>query len=136
MIEVLAAMVIFSSSAVVLFGWIGQTASRLAKLETEQQHLFAELAAMDFMRGLNPMRQPAGQAELQQGLMLSWQAQPVGDPEQVRVGPSTPGLYRVQLYKVEMRFKLGSDSIASTSSIYLAGWQQTAEVRRESPFKN
>ena len=135
MIEVLAAMVIFSSSAVVLFGWISQTTSRLAKLDQEQKQLFAELAALDFMRGLNPMRQPEGKAELQSGLSLSWQAEPVGLAEQVRVTESSLGLYQVQLFKVSLKIQQGQGPNAG-QTIYLAGWRQTAELNRALPFQN
>jgi len=134
MIEVLAAMVIFSSSAVVLFGWIGQTSDRLAKLETEQKQLFAELAALDYLRTLNPMQQLEGEAQLQQSLNLSWQAKPIGNPDRVRASPSAPGIYLVQLYKVE--FKIESPGKAPLQqSVILAGWKQTSEIRRELPFQ-
>lgn len=134
MIEVLAAMVIFSSSAVVLFGWIGQTSGRLAKLEGEQKQLFAELSALDYLRTLNPMQQVEGEAQLQQALKLSWRAMPIGEPERVRASPSSPGIYLVQLYKVE--FKVQSPNTPALSrSLVLAGWKQTSEVRRELPFQ-
>lgn len=134
MIEVLAAMVIFSSSAVVLFGWIGQTSGRLAKLEGEQKQLFAELSALDFLRALNPMQQAEGEAKLQQALNLSWRASPIGEPERVRASTSAPGIYLVQLYKVD--FKIQSPNTPTvTRSLVLAGWKQTSEVRRELPFQ-
>ena len=138
MMEVLAAMVIFSSSAVVLFSWIGQTSDRLSKLELEQRRLFAELAALDYLRTLNPMQKPAGEAQLQQSINLSWHATPVADPEQVLISASAPGIYMVQLYKVEFQVQLQAarpgDEVPPQSLI-LAGWKQTAEVRRELPFQ-
>lgn len=134
MIEVLAAMVIFSSSAVILFGWIGQTSARLSKLSTEQRQLFAELAALDFARGINPMQLPNGEKQLQQALTLRWQATPIGDPERVRASPTTPGIYLVQLYKVELTLSTPGVS-ERKQSIFLPGWRQTSEVRRELPFQ-
>ncbi len=134
MIEVLAAMVIFSSSAVILFGWIGQTSDRLSKLSAEQQQLFAELAALEHVRGLNPMKLPRGEALLQQSLTLQWEATPIGTPDRVRASPTTPGIYLVQLYKVEMTLRRpGTPEIKQ--SLFLTGWTQTSEVRRELPFQ-
>ena len=63
MIEVMAAMVIFSTGAVILFGWIAQMATRLSTLEVEQARLFAELSALEFTRSLNPMLQGKGASD-------------------------------------------------------------------------
>lgn len=134
MIETLAAMVIFSASAVVLFSWIGQTADRLAKLNVEQRRLFGELAALEYMRVVNPMGKQSGGALLE-GSELSWEATPVGAEEAVRATVGGAGNYVVQLYKVQVTLRQASVS-DSQQSIYLAGWRQTAEVRRELPFQN
>ncbi len=138
MIEVLTAMAIFSSSAAILFAWIGQTADRLGKLETEQRQRFAELAALEFARSLNPMDQPSGRTKLQQDLEVNWQATPVGVAEQVRISPTSPGVYQVQLYKVQLQIHPPSaGSSLPPLSVYLAGWRQTLEAnKRESPFQN
>ncbi|MDI4632511.1 type II secretion system protein [Pelomonas sp. V22] len=133
LIEVLAAMVIFSTSAVVLFDWVSQTASRLARLNVEQQQLFGELSAMEFLRGLNPMSNPSGSIGLK-GVKLSWQSQPEGVEAPVRRAAGGTGNYVVQLYKVEVL--MAHERAAPTrQTLYLAGWRQTTEVRRDMPFK-
>jgi general secretion pathway protein I len=132
MIEVLAAMVIFSSGAVVLFGWLGDMAGRLGKLSLEQQHLFAELTAIDFARSLNPMQQPTGSTTIGE-VMVSWRATPIGTESPVRMLTGSTGLYVVQLYDVDVQAEHPKAG-RSTQKLYLAGWRQTAEARRDTPF--
>lgn len=83
MIEVLAAMVIFSTGAVVLFSWITGTADRLNRLGQEQNQLFGELAALEYARSLNPMQQPSGSTKVGD-TTVEWQAQPIGEEQRTR----------------------------------------------------
>lgn len=136
MIEVLAAMVIFGTSAALLFSWIGQTADRLHRLNVEQGQLFAELAALEYMRALNPMQQPDGEVRLGDTL-VRWQAAPVGTEERARGPGATEGAYMVQLYRVRLTTRSATapgTPAANERSLYLAGWRQTHETRRELPF--
>ena len=132
MIEVLAAMVIFSISAVVLFGWIGQTADRLARLNAEQTVLFAELAALEYMRGLNPMATPSGSTRLAE-TELQWKAQPVGAEAPSLMLSGAPGLYVVQLFEVQLDVRPPGVE-PGRRTLMLAGWRQTREAANESPF--
>jgi general secretion pathway protein I len=132
MIEVLAAMVIFSAGAVILFGWMGQTATRLGKLSTEQQQLFADLAAVEFARSLNPMRTPTGSAAVGE-VTVSWKATPVGAESPVRAITGGVGNYVVQLYNLTLQTDHPRAG-RSTQTLYLAGWRQTSEARRDTPF--
>ena len=65
LLEVIAAMVIFSAGATVLFSWIGQTATRLRTVGSEQRQLFGQLAALEFARTLNPMLRPSGELAME-----------------------------------------------------------------------
>jgi general secretion pathway protein I len=121
LIEVLAAMVIFSAGAVILFGWIAQTADRLGRLGAEQQTLFAQLAGLDFIRTLNPMQRPSGEA-LIGSTTVRWQAKPVGDESAVREGNGA-GRYVVRLYQVRINTSNARDAGAE-QSVYLAGWRE------------
>jgi prepilin-type N-terminal cleavage/methylation domain-containing protein len=132
MIEVLAAMVIFSSSAVVLFSWIGQTADRLARLNHEQTVLFAELAALEYLRGLNPMATPSGATQLAD-VAMTWKAQPVGAEAPALTLSGAPGLYVVQLYEVQLEVRPPGVE-PGRRTLMLAGWRQTREARDENPF--
>lgn len=132
MIEVLAAMVIFSSGAVVLFGWMGDMAGRLGKLSLEQQQLFAELTAIDFARSLNPMQQPTGSTAIGD-VVVSWRSTPVGTESPGRQPTGAPGLYIVQLYDVSLQAEHPKAG-RSSRTLHLAGWRQIAEARRDTPF--
>lgn len=132
MIEVLAAMVIFSTSAVVLFTWIGQTADRLARLNTEQTVLFAELAALEYARGLNPMATPSGSTQLAE-IELQWRAQPVGAEAPSLMLSGAAGMYIVQLYEVQLDVRPPGVE-PGRRTLMLAGWRQTREAVNETPF--
>lgn len=123
MIEVLAAMVIFSLGAVVLFGWISATADRLVRVNSEQKQLFANLLALEFVRSLNPMERPAGEQTLGNA-RLRWQATPVGAEAPARTPAGADGLYAVQLFRTALRVESESGS-TSEQVVYLAGWRQT-----------
>jgi prepilin-type N-terminal cleavage/methylation domain-containing protein len=134
LLEVLAAIVIFSLGAAVLFSWIGQTATRLRTVSTEQQQLFAQLNAIEFARGLNPMQEPNGELALGNSRVV-WRATAVGEESPVRTLTGSAGWYVVRLYEVKLSIeqdKLGT----SQQQLYLAGWRQVKKRQKELPFGN
>jgi general secretion pathway protein I len=133
MIEVLAAMVIFAGSAVVLFSWIGQTADRLSRLSNETTTLFAELAAIEYLRGLNPSQTPSGNARVGDAV-VEWKSAPVGSAAPALAPGGGPGLYVVQLYQVQMDVRPDGGAPAGRRTLMLAGWVQTREARNDNPF--
>lgn len=132
MIEVLAAMVIFSAGAVVLFGWIGQVADRMSRLAVEQQQLFAELAAIEFAKSLNPMKQPAGTITVGD-TEIRWQSTAIGSERMARNAAGAEGAYMVQLYRVQMAAQPRAGRIAERD-LLLAGWRQTRPIGQATPF--
>jgi general secretion pathway protein I len=134
LLEVLAAIVIFSLGAGVLFSWIGQTANRLRTVGAEQQQLFAQLAALEFARTLNPMQEPSGELALGNS-RVSWRATAVGEESPVRTLTGAPGWYVVRLYDLSLTVeqdKLGR----SQQQLFLAGWRQVKKSQKELPFGN
>ncbi len=132
MIEVLAAMVIFSAGAVVLFGWIAQTADRLGRISKEQSQLFSELAAIEYLRTLNPMRSPQGEQSIGEA-RIRWSAAPVGSEQPTRNPTGTEGIYVVQLYKVLLAVETDRGD-KSERSLMLAGWRQVRSGAATNPF--
>lgn len=132
MIEVLAAMVVLSIGAVVLFGWIGQAASRLALLSTEQRQLFGELAALEFARGLNPMLQPSGRMQLGDA-EVRWTSVALGDEQSVMGSGTSLGAYAVQLYRLVLVTQ-AEGAPPKERSLLLTGWRQTKPVRGATPL--
>jgi general secretion pathway protein I len=134
LLEVMAAMVIFSIGAAVLFSWIGQTAARLRTVSSEQEQLFAQLAAIEFVRTLNPMAQPSGEILLGASKVV-WKASQVGEESPVRTASGMAGLYVVRLYQLDLTVELDKVG-ASKQSLYLAGWRQVKKVGKDLPFLN
>ncbi len=130
MVEVLAAMVIFSAGAALLFTWIGQANDRLARLSSEQRVLFAELAALEYMKTVNPMLVPVGDVRMIDGVRLRWSTLQTAGDETIR----RPGaLYVVGLYQVKVLVDLpGMQS--KESVLQLAGWRQVREKSSAGPI--
>lgn len=120
LVEVLAAMVIFSTGAVVLFGWMADAANRLGRLRSEQRQLFVQLSAIEFAKTLNPMSEPRGTERLADGVVLRWQSRVVGG---VDAAGWRGGLYEVALYEVELAAAAEWGEVP-TQRIRLAGWRQ------------
>ncbi len=133
MIEVLAAMVIFSAGAVVLFGWIGQTADRLGRISKEQAQLFSELEAIEYLRTLNPMRTPQGEESIGEA-RFRWTAAPLGSEQPSRTATGNEGIYVVQLYKVLLAVESERGG-KSERSLLLAGWRQVRSGASTNPFE-
>lgn len=130
MVEVLAAMVIFSAGAVLLFSWIGQANDRLGRLSEEQRVLFAELTSLEYMKTVNPMLKPSGEARLLDGVRLRWLARRLGDGETVL----RPGsLYEVGLYQVKVSIEIPRHPVRE-SSLQIAGWRQVKEKSSQAPI--
>lgn len=132
LLEVLAAIVIFSAGAAVLFDWIGQTATRLRSVGTEQQKLFGQLAALEYAKSINPALRGTGEISIGTE-RVSWKALPVGPESSTRALSGAPGLYVVQLYRVELSVK-PEQGDAWTQPLYLAGWRQTRRQSSNTPF--
>ena len=131
MIEVLAAMVIFSAGATVLFGWIGQTSERLALLAREQRELFTDMAALEYMKTVNPMLDPAGEVRLADGVRLRWQSDRLPGDDTVR----RPGsLYELGLYRVKIQVAAPQQAVRE-SSVQLAGWRQVRQPSAQGPIR-
>lgn len=133
LIEVLAAMAIFSTGAVILFGWISQTADRLGRLDREQQTLFGELTGLEYARTINPMLQPQGEVEVDR-VRIDWSAVPVGDESTVRTAGGE-GNYIVRLFRLQLRTQAGNAEPAART-VYLAGWREHGRPGRNLPFQS
>ncbi|MBS0307082.1 MAG: hypothetical protein JSR43_17110 [Proteobacteria bacterium] len=131
MIEVLAAMVIFSTGATVLFGWIGQTSERLARLAGEQRELFTDMVVLEYMKTVNPMLEPAGEIRLSDGVLLRWQSERLPGDDTVR-GPGS--LYELGLYRVKVRVSAPQQGVRE-SSVELAGWRQVRQPSSQGPIR-
>lgn len=130
MVEVLAAMVIFSAGAVVLFGWMASASERLAKVRAEQRALFVELSAIEFAKTLNPMLQPRGRVEMADGVTLTWQSRPLGP---IDAAGFRGGLYEVALYEVELKPTAAWGAVPM-QRVRLAGWRQVRRAGEDQLF--
>lgn len=132
LLEVMAAIVIFGTGAAILFGWIGQMATRLSVLGGEEQRLFQSLSAIEYARSINPMLQPEGDVALGD-LRLSWTSRPVGEQAPARTSSGARGLYVVGLYELTLQ-ALTPQGDQSETVVLQAGWRQVRQRGNDTPF--
>ncbi len=130
MVEVLAAMVIFSTGAVLLFGWMADASTRLGRLRAEQRQLFVQLSSIEFAKTLNPMAEPRGEVYMADGVQLTWTSRLLGAVDGAGL---RGGLYEVALFEVELMAKAPWGTVPA-QRIRLAGWKQVRNASDNNVF--
>lgn len=75
MIETVAALTILAIGAAIIFSWTAQTTTVLARAELAEKRHLARLAALDYLRTINPVQRPTGEQLLRGGdtpIKLRW----------------------------------------------------------------
>jgi len=132
LLEVMAAIVIFATGAAILFGWIGQMATRLSVLGSDEQRLFQSLSAIEYARSINPMLQPEGDIALGD-LRLRWTSRPVGEQAPARTSSGARGLYVIGLYELTLQARTPQGEQSETV-VLQAGWRQVRQRSNDTPF--
>ncbi|MBC7622412.1 MAG: type II secretion system protein [Aeromicrobium sp.] len=101
LLEAIVALVLLSTAGLVLFSWINASFDGLNRIEQSNARAAAELNAMEFMKTVNPMQQPAGQIQLGE-VQVKWRAKPLTDLVANRNDSREPGPFTVALYETEV----------------------------------
>lgn len=101
LVEVIVALVILSTSGLMLFAWLNQNLETARRVQEAQQRAQLQLEGMSWLAGINPHAEPEGE-RVQGGLRLSWKATPVEPPRpEYDFGGSLFPRWQVGLYRVE-----------------------------------
>lgn len=105
LIEVIVALVILSTSGLVMFAWLNQNLESARRVQDAQQRAQLQLEGMAWLAKVNPHAEPQGE-RAEAGLKLSWKAELLEPPRaEFDFGGSLFPRWEVALYRVEARLQ-------------------------------
>lgn len=102
LLETLAALVILSAGAAVMLTWFSQNAAALSRLKQNEKVEQGRLLALDYLRTLNPVERPSGEAVLGD-FRVGWSSTTTNEPVRIVSAMGTPGKFEVSLYELDVR---------------------------------
>jgi general secretion pathway protein I len=109
LLETLAALVILSAGATVMFTWFAQNAAVLGRLKVAEEVERLRLEATEYVRTLNPVERPRGDVTLNQ-YRLAWTSRQSADTVRTVNELGTPARYEISLYELTVRLTPADNS--------------------------
>lgn len=104
LLEAIVALAILGITGVVMFDWIRQDLALTERARQRDRDTYWKTQALAHLQTINPVLQPAGMLELQPGIELSWQAEPVLPMTMVQPLPGgTATRFDVGLFHLQVR---------------------------------
>lgn len=130
LLEALVALVVITGIGTAVYGWINTNLIAIERSRNAIDRSEAVAAALTVMEDINPMASPQGEAEYA-GYRIRWNSTPIEEPRQGRSRTGGNSLYRVGLYRVELR--VGRPDAASVDFVVRqTGHRQIQGTRNES----
>lgn len=103
LLEAVVALVLIGGAGMALFGWINSNIMALGRVAESNARAEATINAIEFMRTVNPMLRPQGEAVLG-NYRLHWRARAVTDIRDGVGAGGAPGgsLYQLALYDTQV----------------------------------
>lgn len=101
LLEAIVALVILTTAGLALFSWINASFDSLHRIEYNNNRAAAEINAMEYLRNINPMATPEGEAVLGE-VKMRWRSRAVSDIKPNMTDSQTPGPFMVALYETEV----------------------------------
>jgi general secretion pathway protein I len=102
LLETLAALVVLSAGATVMFTWFAQNAAVLGKLKVAEEIERVRLEALEYVRTVNPVDRPRGEVTLNQ-YRLAWTSRQSAETVRTANELGTPARYEISLYELTVR---------------------------------
>lgn len=117
--------------------WFSQNATVLGRLKETEKTEEGRLAALDYVRTLNPSERPSGEVTIGPNRIV-WTSQPNADAKRLRAAPGTQGRFEVLLFDVEVSlYRADADAdaavLGSKMKLPVAGFKKI-ENANVSPF--
>lgn len=126
LIEALVALVILGGAGMALFGWVNASIVSVRRVEEANLRSDAVANAIEYMQAVNPMRDPAGRADLGH-YALEWTSA-VSAPAVDGVGyPQGPSLFQLGLYETRVRASRAGDPVWFEVTLTLVGWRRLGD---------
>jgi len=123
LLEVIIALVILSTSGLVLFAWINQNLATASRLRESQARSQLQVEGVSWLSTVNPAAEPEGEREMG-GLRLTWRATLV-EPMRTEFtyGGSLYPRWMVGLYRVNASIARVDGRVQADWEQVIAGWQ-------------
>ncbi len=125
LLETLAALVVLSAGATVMFTWFAQNATVLGKLKVAEEVERVRLDALEYVRTINPVERPRGEVTLNQ-YRLAWTSRQSADAVRTANELGTPARYEISLYELTVRLTatdITSSDPVSQFTLPVAGYK-------------
>lgn len=128
LLEVIVALVILSTSGLVLFGWINQNLATVTRLRESQARSQLQLEGVSWLATINPALEPEGEREVA-GLRLTWRSELLEPmrPE-YNFGGSIVPRWMIGLYRVNASIARKDNGLRADWEQVAAGWQSAFAV--------
>lgn len=113
LLEVLAALVILSMGASVAFSWFNQSVSTLNRLNIQEKNLLLKIEAIEFIRSINPSKEPEGSINLQNHT-LKWSSHSISNRVRTLTKRGGNGQYETEIFKVSVDISNNKDDTKIT----------------------
>lgn len=123
LIEAIVALVLISSTGMALFAWINSNIITLNRVQEQNAENAAAQNALEYIRIINPMKSPQGQAKLGT-YNLTWQATPLLEPRDGTGYPTGNSLYQLALYQTKVDVKKSDGAHWFSFEVQQVGYQQ------------
>lgn len=104
LLEAIVALVIFSMTAIALYGWQGTNLQTMQRAEAHARHNELVRSALGVLAQVNPMLMPAGERPMGR-LTVQWVSKPL---QPVKPGVSAlgmPGIFDLGLYVLDVQVR-------------------------------
>jgi type II secretory pathway pseudopilin PulG len=119
LLETLAALVILSAGAAVMFTWFAQNAATLSRLKDAEDIEQGKLQAIEYVRTVNPVERPSGDITIEK-YKISWSSRQTADTVRALTAMGTPGKYEISLYELTIKLaRTGDATSVPTTNILL-----------------
>lgn len=129
LLEAIVALTIFSMGAIALYAWLGSNVKTLERVAEQREQEALVRSALDVVQRVNPMATPEGRREVGD-IAVEWTAEPVEPPRQAVTQVGLPTIFKVGLFRLDVRVRRGND-IASEFSVRQLGHAQVGTLEDE-----
>lgn len=104
LLEAIVALAIIGIGGVVMFDWVRQDLALTERARQRDRDTYWKMQALAQLQAINPALQPAGEQELQPGIELAWNSEPIRPMTMVQPLPGgTATRFDVGLFRLQAR---------------------------------
>jgi len=109
LLEAIVAMAVMSLALIPMVAFVTQATNELFRAGESNERSFVMQSALALMEPINPMAEAQGSLPLDNNITMTWESQPIVEPNTgINVGAGLPA-YRLGFFKVHVSLVRGQD---------------------------